>query len=110
MFFAIALIALLPAIGASYPAPDAVNAVFLTSDGIQIGQKIQIMASEFGDMNACGVRYTSVYRGAIVDEFGGSRRMVRVWGNNLSGLYRVEKIAKGEKDADCAVLVRVPIK
>lgn len=103
----LAVLLLFPTLAFGRPATDFEAVAFLSKDAIQVGQKIQIIASEFGDLTACGESYTTVYRGAIAEEFGGARKIVQMWGSNLKGLYTVEKLWTGEGEATCALLTRV---
>jgi hypothetical protein len=108
LFVTLALVSLIPALAFARPAQDFATVAFMTKDGVQVGQKIRIVTSEFGDLVSCGETYNTVYRGQIPNEFGDQMKTVRIWGQNmLYGVYAVEKLWKGDGEADCAVLVRV---
>lgn len=107
----LALVMLVPTLAYGRPASDFETVAFMTKDGIQVGQKIQIVAREFGDLTSCGETYTTVYRGLIPNEFGDAPKTIRIWGHNLlNGFYVVEKLWKGDGESDCAMVVRASSK
>lgn len=108
LFITLALVMLVPTVAFGRPASDYETVAFITKDQVQAGLTIRVVAREFGDLASCGETYTTVFRGEIANEFGESPRMIRFWGHNLlNGIYKVEKLWKGDGESDCAVLVRV---